>query len=829
MVMEVSPQARPRFVLGSQGLWPGRRFPGGPAGIREAIRQAGLIQVDPLNVVARSHDLALHARVVDYRPEDLDRLMYVDRQAFDYGGTVYVLPMEELPYWRVPMARRRNDARWAAFAQQQGDLLTAVRRELRRRGPLGAMTTRHQLFEANRRICSRTFAWDDSAPASRRSASAARKLRDEGDEVARHRVRQPYRDADDNEGDDLLEELARQFESSREWARPIILVTAPAGYGKTVLFQALFSRLHKHFHEAKRRGEKARRPLPLLPDHLGAAGAAGLPGLIDEFLRTDVAGPMTRAAFEWMLTNGYGAWLIDGLDEVIARDAHFFEYLEDLILSADKVVMPRVLLCVRDSLLSTSESLRSLVNEVDGLVTRYELQPWKRRSIETYARMRLTKEHDWRMMAWVDTRPQVLRLCGTPYYAKLVADRVEADRSAGLVDIPESDLVRDAIRAILEREYTKDLRAHQISIDDLYYLIRDAALLQLQGGSLGIDVKQFAEEVEVLVSDRDPEERAEIVPQVLKLSVFRAAGTRGRIWFTHDAIHEYLVAEQALDHFGTNPRRLVELLNYGEFAADSIALRLIADHIDTRNAGDELIPLLYRARTGEMPTALRNLVSVMIRLRDASALLAQAPLTETDLSGLTFANLTLAGVDLTGANLQSVTFDRCDLTGLTLVDATSDETRFLHCQATLHAADYGSLRGLLSVIVDGRRVETPAAFRQMLRRTGLKAGATVDPCQTALRLRSLLKAMVGPNGRPRRKLRTSLVKGGATSGSAEILEYAIRAGLVTQVPGRASYECVRGPLYQGIVAYVRNLETSPEIKALLDEVCPIKGCTHIGL
>jgi hypothetical protein len=138
MVMEVSQQARRRFVLGSQGLWPGRRFTGGPAGIRAAIRQAGLIQVDPLNVIARSHDLALHARVVDYRPEDLDRLLYVERQAFDYGGTVYVLPMEELPYWRVPMARRRNDPRWAAFAKQQDALLTAVRQELRRRGPLGA-------------------------------------------------------------------------------------------------------------------------------------------------------------------------------------------------------------------------------------------------------------------------------------------------------------------------------------------------------------------------------------------------------------------------------------------------------------------------------------------------------------------------------------------------------------------------------------------------------------------------------------------------------------------------------------------------------------------
>jgi len=52
---------------------------------------------------------------------------------------------------------------------------------------------------------------------------------------------------------------------SAEWSRPIILVTAPAGFGKTWLFQSLFARLHAHFHAAKQRQEKARRALPLLP------------------------------------------------------------------------------------------------------------------------------------------------------------------------------------------------------------------------------------------------------------------------------------------------------------------------------------------------------------------------------------------------------------------------------------------------------------------------------------------------------------------------------------------------------------------------------------
>ena len=83
-------QTARRFILGCQGLWPGRRFTGRP-GARKALHQSDLIQIDPLNVVGRSHDLALHARAWDYRPEHLDHLLYTSREFFDYGGdTVHI-------------------------------------------------------------------------------------------------------------------------------------------------------------------------------------------------------------------------------------------------------------------------------------------------------------------------------------------------------------------------------------------------------------------------------------------------------------------------------------------------------------------------------------------------------------------------------------------------------------------------------------------------------------------------------------------------------------------------------------------------------------------
>ena len=89
-------------------------------------------------MVGRSHDLALHARVLDYRPEHLDHLLYTRREFFDYGGTLYVLPMCELPYWRVHMARRAAEEASCAFAAQHKQLLETLREDVSSKGPVAS-------------------------------------------------------------------------------------------------------------------------------------------------------------------------------------------------------------------------------------------------------------------------------------------------------------------------------------------------------------------------------------------------------------------------------------------------------------------------------------------------------------------------------------------------------------------------------------------------------------------------------------------------------------------------------------------------------------------
>lgn len=66
MTLTIDIHTARRFILGKQGLWPGRRWRG-TAGTEQAMHAMEYLQLDPLQIVARSHNLALHSRVIDYQ------------------------------------------------------------------------------------------------------------------------------------------------------------------------------------------------------------------------------------------------------------------------------------------------------------------------------------------------------------------------------------------------------------------------------------------------------------------------------------------------------------------------------------------------------------------------------------------------------------------------------------------------------------------------------------------------------------------------------------------------------------------------------------------
>lgn len=127
-----------RFILGKQGLWPGRRRQG-LDGTAQAMREMEYLQLDPLQIVARSQDITLYGRVLDYTPGLWEDVTYGQREFFDWGGWLAVRPMDELPHWRVVMRREHDgdpnhDSRIRQMGIEHAEAVAEMRTILRERG-----------------------------------------------------------------------------------------------------------------------------------------------------------------------------------------------------------------------------------------------------------------------------------------------------------------------------------------------------------------------------------------------------------------------------------------------------------------------------------------------------------------------------------------------------------------------------------------------------------------------------------------------------------------------------------------------------------------------
>src|SRR6266852_5112850 len=137
IMLTINTDTARRFILGKQGLWPGRRWRG-IEGTEQAMRAMEYLQLDPLQILARSQDITLHSRVLDYTPGMWEDLAYQQRKFFDWGGWLAVRPMDELPHWRVVMRRERDgaygDSRIRRMAIEHAGAIEEMRAVLRERG-----------------------------------------------------------------------------------------------------------------------------------------------------------------------------------------------------------------------------------------------------------------------------------------------------------------------------------------------------------------------------------------------------------------------------------------------------------------------------------------------------------------------------------------------------------------------------------------------------------------------------------------------------------------------------------------------------------------------
>ena len=141
--------------------------------LRRAIGDAGLLQLDSVNILCRSHYLPLFSRLGPYPRATLDRLAsHVDsapepakrpgrnRTLFEYWGhEASLLPVELQPLlrWRMARAERLTYKPVRRLAAEKPELVESVLRTVRERGPISAADVATPL----RRPENRWFNWSE--------------------------------------------------------------------------------------------------------------------------------------------------------------------------------------------------------------------------------------------------------------------------------------------------------------------------------------------------------------------------------------------------------------------------------------------------------------------------------------------------------------------------------------------------------------------------------------------------------------------------------------------------------------------------------------------
>jgi len=112
---------------------------GSATSVLESVRLLGFLQIDPISTVAPPQYLVPFSRLGPYDRAELDRLLWDEKQLFEWNAFIY--PIEDLPLIQARMRRRRTGK--YAWERKGNEFLKAnprfkryVLRELEQSGPL---------------------------------------------------------------------------------------------------------------------------------------------------------------------------------------------------------------------------------------------------------------------------------------------------------------------------------------------------------------------------------------------------------------------------------------------------------------------------------------------------------------------------------------------------------------------------------------------------------------------------------------------------------------------------------------------------------------------
>ncbi len=107
--------------------------------VLDVIRNLGFIQIDTINVVERSHYMAVWSRLGPYDKKWLDELLYPDRKVFEYWAhAASLIPIENYRYFIQTMKEHSQDLKVRAEKRlkEKAWLLDKILDEIRRNGPM---------------------------------------------------------------------------------------------------------------------------------------------------------------------------------------------------------------------------------------------------------------------------------------------------------------------------------------------------------------------------------------------------------------------------------------------------------------------------------------------------------------------------------------------------------------------------------------------------------------------------------------------------------------------------------------------------------------------
>jgi hypothetical protein len=657
--------------------------------------------------------------------------------------------------------------------------------------------------------------------------------------ASQKRVPQPFRLEGESQEfqSDLFERLLTDL--ATPGAPTVRVVVGRAGIGKSFLFRALFDRLYGDFRSAKAQHRTTPRPIPLLPEHLRGTYALRTEALIDNFLRTDVAAPVSRETFEWLLVNGFATWLLDGLDELYAGDHGFFEYLFNLVASPNSKA--QITIWCRDSMLTTSDAFAEFRDFCDGLnvLTIYRLAEWERASKRQFAWLRLegrlpkSGEQDSgtvnAFLTFLDSSDTLRSLSGLPLYCDLLLQQHQAGTFEDFTD--DIALLNHVIEQMIDREVKKGLLDERFfQPNGLFEWLEQIALDYVEGQRYTDINRDLAMEYGQLVlrAELDEKTRNHILTSLVQFPLFRAGEKTGLIAFAHDLIAEALAARAYTRLLPRRPHEVAQRLTRVDLE-DPTLLRFIASRLDRE--GEKA--LIEEMRRGSLHGRSRAVaLSLLLLARPERNLIKQigAGLEGQELVAVRFERRDLSSVSFRGSDLSHVVFKDCNLRGARFEGAFLNRTRF-EGSIELEGAQFGDLSRVQSVVVGRKLLDDPDKIRAWIAEATGAPEAPGEPCPTALQVARIFGKYITPLGEPRRDdlKRDGLLAGKRFDGAASpeaCLEEAVRCGYLIGPDYRDRFRRAEGDKYAEVVRFVREGAISDGIGRLVARLCRRRGCLH---